>query len=275
MRLIRFMLLPAVCLAMLLPAPPLVRAQAPAAADAATGSAKTWIDRRQEIEDYLKTAPVSGEMEKIGVGVTNPHKAHFAPGGPIEKFAWKPIKPGTYKGYHESYKAEIAAYELDKALGMNMVPPTVEKTVNGETGAAVMWCSPTQSFKELGGMPTPPSVKFFNWNKQIIDAKMFDNLIYNKDPNLGNWLKDPEWNLILIDHSRSFTPGKEMAHELGHVDPALWDKMKALTVESLTTSLGMWLDEKELKSVIERRDKMAELIDKMIKAKGEDGVWIK
>ena len=31
---------------------------------------------------------------------------------------------------------------------------------------------------------------------QITRAKMFDNLIGNLDPNLGNWLVDPEWNLI-------------------------------------------------------------------------------
>ena len=30
---------------------------------------------------------------------------------------------------------------------------------------------------------------------------MFDNLIGNIDPNLGNWLLDEEWNIILIDHS--------------------------------------------------------------------------
>jgi hypothetical protein len=273
----RFMLLPALYLALLVPASAPMVAQAPAAApaSAAAGSSKIWIGRGKEIEEYLKTAEIVGEMEKLGVGVTNPHRGHFAPGGPFDKFVWKPLKPGNYKGYHESYKAEIAAYELDKALDMNMVPPTVERTIKDDTGAVVLWCENVQSFKELGGMPTPPSLKFANWNRQIVDAKMFDNLIYNKDPNLGNWLKDPEWNLILIDHSRSFTAGKDMAHELGRIDYALWEKMKALTAEGLTASLGAWLDEKEIKAVVERRDKMGELIDKMVKAKGEDAVFIK
>ena len=275
MRINRFTFIPVLCVAVLTLARPIALAQAPAQDAAAPVSAKTWLDHRQEIEEYLKAAPVQGEMEKIGVGVTNPHKARFAPGGPVDKFAWKPIKPGNYKGYYESYKAEIAAYELDKLLTLNMVPPTVEKTVNGETGAAVMWCSPTQSFKELGGLPQPPSLKFAAWNRQIVDAKMFDNLIYNKDPNLGNWLKDPEWNLILIDHSRSFTTGKEMAHEMQRVDAALWDKMKGLTAESLSGALSNWLNEKELKAVIERRDKMAEVIEKLVKTKGEDATFIK
>ena len=31
--------------------------------------------------------------------------------------AWKTIRPGFHSGYWESYKSEIAAYELDKLLG--------------------------------------------------------------------------------------------------------------------------------------------------------------
>ena len=41
--------------------------------------------------------------------------------------------PGPPNGYWESYKSEIAAYELDKLLGMDMVPPSVEKRVEGRS----------------------------------------------------------------------------------------------------------------------------------------------
>ena len=105
---------------------------------------------------------------------------------------------GRPAGFWESYKSEIAAYELDKLIGLNMVPPTVERKVNGSVGAAVMWCSPTTSFGQLKGVPTAPAKHIAAWNRQLSRAKMFDNLIGNKDPNLGNWLVDPAWNLILI-----------------------------------------------------------------------------
>ena len=49
-------------------------------------------------------------------------------------------------------------------------------------------------------------------------AKMFDNLINNRDPNLGNWLVDPAWNLILIDHTRAFAPGKDMVHKMNRIE---------------------------------------------------------
>ena len=238
-------------------------AQAPA-----SGSAKTWSDRVPEIEEYLKAAEIIG-MEELKVGVTRPRRAKLAPGGPVDAMAWKPIRPGRYQGYFESYKSEIAAYELDKLLGLGMIPPTVEKRVKGDLGAAVMWASPTQSFKELGGVPGqanvkgPPPAQIAQWTRQLTKAKMFDNLIGNLDPNLGNWLVDPAWNLILIDHTRAFTSTKNLYHEMMSVDTELWDKMKALDEPSLTSALGQWLDKTAIRAVLERRDKMQEVIDKL------------
>ena len=241
-------------------------AQAPAAKNA-----RSWVGREAEIEGFLKEAKVV-DLADIGVGVTRPRRAKLAPGGPVEAMAWKAIKPGRYSGYWESYKSEIAAYELDKYLGLGMTPPTVERTVNGETGAAVMWASPTQSFKDIGGVPgqkgvklTPPPARMGLWNLQIARAKMFDNLIGNIDPNLGNWLVDPEWNLILIDHTRAFTSTRNLYHQLSSIDAELWEKMNALDQPTLEKVVGSWLDAPAIKGILERRDKMREAIAKLKK----------
>ena len=245
-----------------------VLAQAPAA-----GSSKTWAGHTKEIEDYLRSADVV-TMEDVSVGVTHPRRAQLAPGGMVSEIAWKAIKPGRYEGYQESYKSEIAAYEMDKLLALGMVPPTVEKRIKGEVGAAVMWVSPTQSFKELGGVPgqkgvkgpSPREVPF--WVKQLTRAKMFDNLIGNIDPNLGNWLVDPSWNIILIDHSRAFTTTKDLYHQLQNVDAPLWENMQALDDARLTAALGQWLDRGEIAAILQRRAKMALVFDKLLKVSG-------
>jgi hypothetical protein len=242
-----------------------------AAAEAA--SSKTWLDRRQALEDYLKIAEVI-KMEEIGLGVTKPRRAYLAPGGLVDRMAWKTIRPGIHEGFWESYRSEIVAYELDKLLGLDMIPPTVERRVKGEVGAAIMWISPAKSFKDLGGPPSAPPDKLAAWSRQLIRAKMFDNLICNIDPNLGNWLVDPAWNLILIDHTRSFTTKKDMVHVLTRIDRGLWDRMKALTVESLTSVLGNWIGNREIRAIIERRDRMQGVIDKLVAAKGEAAVFV-
>src|SRR5215510_10705098 len=146
----------------------------------APADARIWIGHAAEIEEYLRTATIV-KLEDLSVGVTKPKKATLAPGGPVAYLAWKVIPPGRYGGAWESYQSEIAAYEIDKMLGLNMVPPSVDKVYKGDHGAAIMWASPTKSFKDFGGTgaPTPPPIKQAAWSRQLVKAKMFDNLIGN------------------------------------------------------------------------------------------------
>ena len=113
-------------------------------------SARTWLEAPERFEEFIRIAQVVS-IEDIGIGVTNPKRADLEPGGPVERIAFKPIRPGNYNGHRESYESEIAAYALDKLLELGMVPPTVEKRIAADVGAAVMWVSPTQSFTDLGG----------------------------------------------------------------------------------------------------------------------------
>ena len=251
------------------------RAQAPTPA-AAPQDARTWLGRNAEIEAYLRTVQMLS-FDDLSVGVTKPKRAHLPPGGPMQYLVWKAIQPARYGGYWESYKSEIAAYELDKLLALNMVPPTVEKVHKGEHGAAVMWAAPAKSFKDLGGKgaPTPPAALENAWARQLVRAKMFHNLIADIDPNLGNWLVDPAWNLILIDFSRCFTTDLAMKHELTRVDPDLWARMQALTEPALTTAIGAWVGRGERQALLKRRDSMQKLIDRLVKERGEAYVFMR
>jgi hypothetical protein len=245
-----------------------------AAAQAEPQSAAGWIARAADIADQLKQAEVV-RMEDVGTGVTNPKRAYVAPGGAFDSFVWKPLTPGRYRGYWESYTAEIAAYELDMLLGLHMVPVTVERRIRGDRGSAKVWLEPVKSFSEMGGLPTPPPTHIGMWNLQLIRAKMFDNLIYNMDPNLGNWLVDPSWNIFLIDHSRAFTDGKKLVHEMTRIDRDLWDRMAQLDEATLTGALGVWLNEREIRAILARRDLMAEAIRKRVDDQGEADVFVR
>jgi len=249
-------------------------AQPPQATPAA--SVRTWLGHEAQIEAQLKSAEVT-TIEHIGTGVTHPQRAYLKPSVPVESAVWKVLPPGKRGGYWESYKSEIAAYELDKLLQLNMVPPTVEREYKNDKGAAVMWASPTRSFKEFGGKGAPdaPPIYAAAWAKQIAQAKMFDNLINNLDPNLGNWLVDPSWNLILIDHTRAFTGGTTMIHQMTHIDPDLWARMRALDEPTIQSTLGKWLVRGGAKTLIQRRDKMQQIIDALVKAQGADNVFIR
>jgi hypothetical protein len=214
-------------------------------------SAKTWLGRELEIEQHLKQAQIVG-LDEIGTGVTRPKRARLSPTTPFSSLTWKVLPPGMRDGYWESYKSEIAAYELDKLLGLDMVPPAVEREINGDTGAAIMWIDGVKSVKETGGkVPSGPA-----WYVPIRRMLMFDNLIGNPDRNAGNILVGPPGELILIDHSRAFTRDHGLPRKIERVDGKLWDRLRAVTPAQLSTTLQPWMDGDALDAVLDRRTRM-------------------
>jgi hypothetical protein len=230
-------------------------------------SSKIWLGRQAEIEEYLRNAPVE-KFEDIPIGVTKPRRGFFEPGGLVGSIAWKVLPPGRPKGFFESYKSEIAAYELDKLLGLEMVPVVVEKKIKWETGAAIMWVENVRGWKQVINLPKPPT-----FDREIVRMRMFDNLICNKDRNMGNLLFDQAWNLILIDHSRAFIENRDLAAEMPLIDRGLWERMLALDEPAVTAAIGKWVDRRGVRALLERRDRMKKAIDKMILERGEAGVF--
>ena len=239
--------------------------QAVAAAPAAECSLN-WIGHEPEIEKFMLEAKVL-KLEDLPIGVTRPQVATLEPGGPIGRFAWKALRPGYSKGFMESYKAEIAAYQMDRMLDLKMVPPIVERRIDGRDGAAVMWIENTKQWS----VEKPPQGPEPMWSIQLTKMKMLDLLIANIDRNQGNLIYDADWHLFLIDHSRAFTDRKDLKGmaPLGRVDRQLWAKMAALTLEDLDQGLGDWVGAKEKKALLLRRDKMAEQIKQMVAKRGE------
>lgn len=97
---------------------------------------------------------------------------------------WKP-----YKSTQVSAEAEVAAYKVDRFLGLNQIPATVLKTVNGELGSLQL--------KVTGSMKK--SVE-----DQPLQSQMFDYLINNWDRNVGNYFVRTEGKIVNIDHGVAF-----------------------------------------------------------------------
>ncbi len=243
----------------------------PAASSAATQCARMWTGKEAAIERQLATAPVV-KMEAVPIGVTKPQRGTFAPGGPAARFAWKVLPPSRRNGFSESYRAEIAAYHLDRLLGMGMVPPVVERTIEGKVGAAVYWIENTTGWNKDKPAQGPEP----EWSKQVSRMKLFDQLIANIDRNQGNLLYDRDWHLFLIDHSRAFTSrtSTDGISAINTVDRAVWTKMDALTAADVSRALGAWLSPAEQRALLTRRDRMRQAIQKLVKQKGASRVFL-
>jgi hypothetical protein len=170
-------------------------------------------------EQFLKTADIVGEKQLGNPdSAITPWKLTLEKGGISRDALWKKPK-GIINGFEESWKWEIAAYRLDKYLGINMVPPTVERLFREERGSCQLWVTTEMDLrrKTREGIETPPN-KVYSWNKAIYLQRAFDNLVANIDRHQGSVLVTKDWRMILIDHSRSFGTSKEYKTELIFTD---------------------------------------------------------
>ncbi len=229
-------------------------------------AAYPWLGHEAAIEAALRTAPIV-RFEDIPVGVTNPRRAYLAPGGPVSSFAWKPLTPGIRHGKMESYRSEIAAYLLSRHLGIHMVPPVVERRIDGVRGAAVYWIDGVRPWNPAA----PPKTPGAKWSRQTSRMLMFDQLIANIDRNQGNLLYDDDGFLYLIDHSRAFVPQPTLGTLAPpqQFDRELWTRMAGLSRDDLESVVGAWLDGSQISALLKRRDAMREYIERQVLERGD------
>jgi len=247
------------------------------AAQEAPSSGLPWVGSPDTIAEYIRGAAIQ-KIEAIPVGVTKPQRAILVPGGPVGSLVVKDLPPGRKGGYWESYRSEIAAYELDRMLELNMVPPTVEKRVNGTTMSAQMFVERCVWLKELKGQQAPDIEA---WNRQVHRHRVFDNLIANIDRNAGNLLvyRTPvdsaqgrrDWHLVLVDHSRCFTTTKKMQFPMTKIDRPLFDRLKALDKPMLEARLGRLIH--GIDTLLARRDAIVRHFEELAGLKGEAAVF--
>lgn len=221
-----------------------------------------WSGRHDEIETLLQVGAVI-ERSRIGVGVTNPWKVTLERGGDRADAVWKPLVENPSATYNESWRAEVAAYRLNRYLGLDLVPPTVARTLDGEEGSLQLWVEGYRPYAEVPDDAPRPGVR---WLHQLDRMRLFDAFIDNDDRNAGNFLVDDEWHLVLIDHSRAL-PLKLRPRPLPPLskrfDRGLVDRLRGLERAELRLLLGDLFSGRELSAILRQRDRVVKQVDKL------------
>jgi hypothetical protein len=169
---------------------------------------------------------------------------------------------------------EVAAYELSRILGLDNLPPTIVRSVKGKEGTLQVWIekSITETMR-IASNQKPPDAQKIQLAHQTL--RLFDNLIYNEDRNQGNILYDRDWDLWMIDHTRSFRTTEKLYNPsiIFRCSRELFDELRAMDEKTLNSRLGKYLTAKEIQSILIRRDLLVEKINSMVKTRGEDNVF--
>ena len=226
-----------------------------------------------EQEQFLKKAKVV-RTRGVNVGVTGTLRATLSDGVMTHDASIQTIDEykqrfegtqGTEFNFRDTWRYNVAAYRLDRLLDLGMVPPSVERSYNGKIGSFTWWVDDV--LMDEGGRlkkkVEAPEAK--RWNEQMWHVRMFDQLIYNVDRNLGNLLIDTEWRIWMIDHTRAFrvydvlkSPGN-----LSRIDRRLLDRLKTLDKATLKEAMDDYLSPSEIDTLLKRRDVIVQHFNKI------------
>lgn len=254
------------CILLLLPQAPLAR-QAAVPTDDTTR------------EEFLRTARVV-RTRSAGKGVTDSSRATLALGELVHDAHIQTIdeskrefrsNSGIEFNFRDKWQFNVAAYKIDRLLGLDLVPVTVERRWRTEAASFTWWVDDVlmDEGDRQNQKVTPPNQAC--WNDQMVLIRVFDQLIDNIDRNAGNIVITRTWRLWAIDHTRAFrrskTPPK--LETLNRIDRRLLERLAGLNFDTLKREVKAYIEDGDVRALLARRD----AIVAHFKARGEAALY--
>jgi hypothetical protein len=244
-------------------------AQTPAAPQAVTPAPSLTL---AEQEEFLQKAKVT-RTRGVSKGITGTLRATLSDGRVTHDASIQSVDEykqrfegtqGTEFNFRDSWRYNVAAYRLDRLLDLGMIPPSVERMYNGKHGSFTWWVDDVimDEGARLKNKVSAPDPR--RWNEQMWHVRMFDQLIYNVDRNLGNLVIDKDWTIWMIDHTRAFRllDAIKSPANLTLCDRRVIERLKAVDRETLKTTMKDYLTPNEIDALLKRRDRIVEHFEK-------------
>lgn len=238
---------------------------------------------KDQIKEFLQTAEVI-KSRPSPKGVTHPSRLTLSNGTITHDASFQSIDEHQSRmtlqsgkvemNFVDSYKYNIAAYRLAELLGIDdMLPVYVERKWEGKPGSLSWWLPVKMDEADrVAKKIEPPDAE--KWNQQMARVRVFDELVYDTDPNLTNVLIGEDWTIWRIDFTRAFRTNKDLRvpKNLVKCDRQLFEKMKNLKGNELSEATKNYLTKDEVNAVMARRDKIVAAFQTLIAEKGEKEV---
>ncbi len=220
-----------------------------------------------EIEDFLLNAPIV-QSEEIGTGVTRPLRLTLERDGQRMRAAFgrEDTDPGLERrnwhrqaDFADRYIYNVVAYKLDRIMGLEMVPVSVIRRVDGEPGSVTYWIEGAINETDRRRRDIPFG-GYCDINDMFNFMNVFDILVFNVDRNLGNILYDNRtWNLWLIDHTRAFSAQRGIPRMVSgariHISPEMDAALRRVTRDNLGP-IEPYLHRRQIQALIDRANRL-------------------
>ncbi len=231
---------------------------------------------------FLREAEIV-KSEPIGTGVTAPWRLTLSDGTLTHDAALNVVnifktretfEDGTFEmNFVDAYRYNIAAYRLSRLLGMtDAVPVMIEREWNNKIGSLSWWLDDSMTEGErIKAELSPP--RMLDWTRAIYRVRVFNNLVYDSDRNLGNMLI-ADWHCWMIDFTRAFRLWEKLPaqSDLNQIDRVLLASLRVLTQETIAEATNPHLRDTEIEALLSRRDLIVAHFDQLIAERGEGAV---
>ena len=177
------------------------------------------------------------------------------------------------RGFRDQHLFEVAAYELSRLLGIDNVPPAVERTIGRDRGSLQLWVEQALGVVDRLEQGIDPQHEQL-WLFQKQNMVVFDNLIFNFDRNPGNLLIDARGKVWFVDHTRAFKILPSLPHRkaLRVCERKLYEGLRDLDAAAVREKLEPYLRSTEIDALLKRQKKLLKEIDKRIAQHGEQAI---
>jgi len=153
---------------------------------------------------------------------------------------------------------QLAAYQLDRLLGLGLAAPVAERTFAGKNGVVSARWNQTIDEQARAAAKLVRS----NWCAAGSDYQLmyvFDALIRNVGRTPNNMLYDRRtWQFASAGHAAAFGRGQDLPPYLANapkvVPAALVDALRRLDEATLVGAIGEWVPKAQVRALLERRD---------------------
>jgi hypothetical protein len=244
------------------------------AAGSRQAAARSGLWDTAKIEAFLRKGPIVEIRKDLEIGRTLSWTVSLDDGTTKGRALFKYVHRPRPAAFADCYEYELAAYELNRMLGLDIVPPTVARKINGNPGA-LQWrlegCL-TERDRERSGLQ-PPDLDVFL--KRLEEIRIFEFLVNDECQDKDDTLihKD-NWAVCRVDFSEAFGPGPaiEDACPFARCSRRLFEGLSETTRRDFARRLQPYLSGAELGDLWNRRGWIVGRIRKLIEEKGERAV---
>ena len=215
--------------------------------------------------EFLTTAEVTG-CELLQQGVRHEEVCDLE-GNELHMravFLTMDEKPGAVeeepKSVPRNWRNEIAAYRLDRYLELDLVPVTVERTIEGRTGSLQIWL---ESAVDLTILQTYDQMHLIEGlERPIQQAQAFSAWVdVHARHNMGKMLLPHERRIAIAGSTKAFSTSLRLNPEAvpDPCPPMPPDRevfLRSFTAEKIQDVVGSYLDAEQIDALIVRRDKL-------------------